>query len=243
MPILEITPAMVGPDRTRLALNYIESMMLWQDDEAQRAEAMRTGTATFIRDSISAVPAAQREVEASRWVDWYALLADAFPLKHIQEQAKKPFVHGLIAGEILAAAVLRYEIDGSIKLESLKHQMIGTPDIPGILPKRAKTSPWFVISRSTLENTIWPKFKPVSHLWASYWFSSIVEADHTFPCALQRLPQFLSIANFFMLSGSKISLPRRGHQKLVEPDIMWRIPSDIVLPRFAPRFEQLRARR
>jgi len=124
MLMLEITPAMVGPDRTRLGLNYIENVMLWPSDADQRNEATKTATAKFIQDAISAVPAARRAADAAEWLDWYALAADAFPLRHLQEQAKKPFVHGVIAGELLGTIVFEHlKTPGSIKLEHFKAKL------------------------------------------------------------------------------------------------------------------------
>jgi hypothetical protein len=68
----------------------------------------------------------------------------------------------LIAGELLGAAVIDHVKGGSIKLESLKNQLIK------LLVKRATLTDYFKVSRSTPENTIWPSFKSVSHLWAAY---------------------------------------------------------------------------
>src|SRR5205085_3188576 len=108
---------MIGPNRTRLDLAYIEGIMLWPDDEAQRAEAIKTGRATFIRDAINAVPSAKRDVVAAAWFDWADLLTDAFPLKHIQQKAKQPFVNGIIIGELLAATIAEHVNRGAVKLE------------------------------------------------------------------------------------------------------------------------------
>jgi hypothetical protein len=83
MPLLEITPDTIGPNRTRLALAYIESVMLWPDNEGQRHESAKTSTATFVRDAITAVPAARRAAESAEWADWAELLADAYPLRHV----------------------------------------------------------------------------------------------------------------------------------------------------------------
>jgi hypothetical protein len=125
MPVLEVTPEMIGPNRTRLALAYIESVMLWPHDSEQRAESMKTSTATFIKEAIAAVPAARRAADAAQWIDWFSLLADAMPLRFVQQQARQPFVYGIVAGELLAAAVGEYVTDGKVKLQAPPPGLVG----------------------------------------------------------------------------------------------------------------------
>lgn len=232
MPELEITPEMIGPQRTRLALSYIESVMLWPHDAEKRSEAMKTGTATFIRDAISAVPAARRAVDAAEWLDYFGLLADAMPLRLVQQEAKQPYVYGIIAGELLGAAVGDYSIDGTLKLTALKSEIVS------ICKKRAESISEFSFSISTLDNTIWRRYKPVSHLWAAH-VSMALSGDHTFPCSLSRLPYFLGLAKYFLEQGLSIQPPRRG-ENLLEERVMWHLPPGLHIPTLEVEFGERR---
>jgi hypothetical protein len=229
MPILEITPEMIGPNRNRLGLNYIESVMLWPDDKTKRDESIRTGTATFIRDAINAMPAVKRAAEAAEWLDWCGLLADAMPLRLIQEEAKKRYVHGCLAGELLGAAVGDHARGAFTKLESLKAELCEYNQ------KRATITKWFDVSFSTLNNIIWTKYKPVSHLWATY-LTNALAGDMTFPCALNRLTEFLAVSEVFLRRGLALPLSRRGGETLLQADRMWFLPNDLGLPLYDIEF-------
>ena len=50
VPILELTPALVGPPADRMVLAYIETIMLWPTDEKQRDHAFRASHAAHIRE-------------------------------------------------------------------------------------------------------------------------------------------------------------------------------------------------
>src|SRR5215467_4784524 len=128
LPPLEITAEMVGPNRTGLTLAYLESEMLWTHDEEMRREGLKTSTADFVQWSIKF--SAGQTVEPVQWLHASELLADAYPVRHMAEQARTPFKHGVFAGELLAAAVVDHYSNGAVKLTALKAQMLD--------PKRRK---------------------------------------------------------------------------------------------------------
>jgi hypothetical protein len=110
MPVLEITPEMVGANRTRLATDYIFSVMLWPDadDADERAEWMRTCRAGFIRQAISGVPAALCTVEAAELLALHSQALDAMPPRILSDRANQPYRYGFLAGELLAGVVYEY---------------------------------------------------------------------------------------------------------------------------------------
>jgi hypothetical protein len=223
VPVLEITPDMVGPNRTQLALAYLESIMLWPHDEGQRAEAMKTTTATFVRDAIVSVPAARQAVQSAEWLDWFGLAADAFPLRHVRQVAWQPFVHGFLTGELFGAAISEFINKGTMKLEYLKKELCS------LNLKRVSKTEEFKIKRSTLES-IWAIYKPVSPLWAAY-VANLLRGDHVFPCRLDELPRFLGTAKSYQDQGLQVPLLRRN-EKLLSADWLWRFPPGLPLPHF-----------
>ena len=42
-PVLEITPEMVGPNRTDMTRAYLIAVMVWPDHQDQRREVMKNG--------------------------------------------------------------------------------------------------------------------------------------------------------------------------------------------------------
>jgi len=225
MPVLEITPEMVGPSRTQLATNYIFSVMLWPaaDDESERAEWMRTCRASYIRQAILGAPAAMRTVEPSEWLAWHDQALDAMPPRIWSDRTEKRYRYGLFAGELLGEAVRQY-VGGNLKLESLKSAMTA--------PQRQKAHKWLDISLSTLNNTIWRRFRCVASLWSSHAYKTLVlHEPMAYPCRLDELPDFLGLADFFAQAGLAAKMPRRKDH-LLDERTMWRIPSGLPLPRF-----------
>lgn len=220
MPFMEITPEMIGPERTRLSLVYIETLMLWPHDPDQRAEAMKTGTVSFIHDSIANVPSARRSVKDTEWFDWISLAADAMPLRIIHQQSQHHFVQGVIAGELLSAIVGDHASGQSIKVQSIKNEIIECC--------ASRKSDHFRISLSTLENTIWKRYKPVSHLWAAY-LGNALRGDHVFPCRIGALPEFLGLSEYFRKTGQDI-YPSRRNEPVLTQNEQWIPPSDLELP-------------
>jgi hypothetical protein len=230
MPILEITPEMVGPDRTSLALSYLASVMLWpaNKDRACRDEWMRAITASFIRDAINDVPAARQAAEIAHFLSGYDLALAATPLGVLDGNAEQPFIYGCLAGELFFAAIDMYATRGVLILESIKTDMVSA--------KRRKDGRFrryhaLDISRSSLENTVWGGYKHVSPLWASYLVTAL-QGDAAFPCRLGRLPDFLGVAKLLETAGLNIT-PYRTKAPLLDATRLWRIPDGVPLPEYS----------
>lgn len=208
MPIVEITQEAIGPRRTYLVTDYIASVMLWPDDAEKRDRAMRTSVAQHIRGTltkIDSVPGARLDANVRDVL--YSMMCEALPSWLIREGAFQAFRDGMLAGELLGAAVLRRDSTTPVKLESIKHQIV----------ERGKCSnvPALKVSRSTIENTIWSRKKAVAPFWAAFCEFALVRHERrNFPCALYRVPEFLALVRFFLKTGRRTSLPRNAGRVL-----------------------------
>ena len=126
-----------------------------------------------------------------------AFATDALPLKVIHDRVRQPFMHGCAAGLLLLRAATHASIPQHFKLSDIKHDIAGT----------------FTVSVSTVDNTIWPAFRPVAHLFAAYLVRAL-EGETTFPCRLVELPLFLARAEDFRSRGEAIFPPRRSDPML-----------------------------
>jgi hypothetical protein len=61
--------------------------------------------------------------------------------------------------------------------------------------------------------------------------------DKTFPCRLDRLPEFLGTAKWFGEAATTIPLPRRGNEKLLDATTIWQVPPLLALPKGRLRIE------
>jgi hypothetical protein len=197
LPLLQLAPQLVS----RLELTPIEAIMLWSGDANNQNRAR-----------LAAIP------EWLRSLDGYTLGSEDFKeleeitrLREFEPDTRRQFLHGVVAGCRLwnLLCIQRRKPDASFS------------NVDGAIRKMfAKRS----ISQSTLNNTIWPHFKPVAHLWAA--FVSLSAASHRksspFPCALRDAAHFLgvsaTIANIATATRTKQST-----RPVLDADDLWNI--------------------
>ena len=148
---------------------------------------------------------------------------DALPPRVIRDAYGQRYFHGFLAGEFLGAAVVSDAGGIPIKLEHFKAAMTAE--------KRRKLHKGADISRSTLVNTILPRFRPVAHLWAAHTYEGMHGSDREFPCALARVPEFLAMAEFFREHALAMKFPQR-RDALMREDEAWALPPGLPLPRY-----------
>lgn len=188
MQALEITQEMLEPQLTGLTLDYLAGEMVWPHDTEMRDRAMKTAVALNL-NTMARVPAARRAIETE--IDLFQLAINATSPQDLRQMAQHPWAHGVLAGELLRAAILGHVIDGAFKLESIKSAMTAN--------KRRKAHKWLNLKRSTLDN-IWKTYKPVAHLWAAY-VNAALDGDRAFPCRPEAVKEFLSRARWFEERG------------------------------------------
>jgi hypothetical protein len=233
MPCLDLTPDMIGENRTRLTLAYIESVMLWPNDEMQRKRGMEaakrknfleTWNSSARQGPLSTITSTVDDLGAT--FEW---LTSAPRLEDVQEEAKRPFTHGVLAGLILGEVLAWNDINPT---------MSGVGQVMDSIVKRFSGEILLNFSRSSLDNIIWKKYKSVAHFWAAY----IIDAEpenSIFPCKLARTTEFLALAKFFFLRGVK----HRGKQSsgfLLNEADSWTVPEILLLPRIEVRWERIK---
>jgi hypothetical protein len=101
MPILEITPDHLIPQRARLTVAYIESVMLWPGDSAARVQAFQAASVAAARERIKRAPAT---AIACFTLGQLAGLMDAVEsaprLAEVRTASGRPIVHGLVTGSV-----------------------------------------------------------------------------------------------------------------------------------------------
>jgi hypothetical protein len=223
MPVLKITPAMIGPDRSPLTLAYLGAVMLWPDDLDQRTELIKTARAAYLKNVIGSVPGA---CDPGAGFDLWEMVFDAIPPRVLMNMGggSRPVDHGWAAGEYLAKAVQDSAAGRRVKLAAIKAAITA--------PKRRKSHPRLDFSEDTFVNTIWPRYRPVAHLWAAYVYEGLWEVPGSlFPCDLEHLPDFLALANFFYKVALSIEI-RQRRDALMSGTDAWTLPPGLPLPRY-----------
>lgn len=176
----------------RLDLVALEGHMLWPADKKMRDEAMRSSAVEFYKHYSSTLPATLLR-------DLVELAAGSIPIREIHNNVKAPFVHGIIAGRILRHLVSAVAADKQSDQASMKW-IIGSLS--------TEYYPEFRLSPKTIENSLWPNYRPVAHFWAAYVDFAVSRRDPVFPCRLDRLPEFLGAAKAFGDAGETMQTYR-----------------------------------
>ncbi|WP_119461886.1 hypothetical protein [Rhodospirillaceae bacterium SYSU D60014] len=235
MPYLDLTPEMVGPQRTPLVLSYLENLMLWPDDEQKRARAIEAGKGQFMLDNIKAWPAQADALKLPIVADLFQEALAKPPLAQVREDAETPHLHGMIAGWIPVQYLIRSEVEGSyVKLEDLKDEIVG------YLKQRLNMQRG--ISVFTINTTILPRYRPVQHLWAAH----VARLDpstteYIFPCPLPDLPDFLALAEAIRVKAEGTAPHRQSVKSggaLLPPGVALAVPPSIPLPEVTLKWRQ-----
>jgi hypothetical protein len=166
-----------------LVLAVIECTMLWpgeKDDEQRHRACDRSVVEYFKRRN--------EELTETDKADLFALADAAHPLPAIQAAARKPFLHGMIAGNVL------HNVVGLIACCGQDNVSLGKAIRMAVPPGKQ-------LSVSTFNSTVWPKFRCVAHLWAAYYRRALFDARGVFPCTLDDLPAFLADAEGYRILG------------------------------------------
>jgi hypothetical protein len=227
VPILDLRPDCLNKP-SRLDLARIEVVMLWPQDETQRARALEAAAVQSLGEMVEQLGADETPV-AITVSDLKALtrrILGAPRLTALQQEVRRPFTRGLVAGLLL------YEVVG---WASLNPAIAGLGRVKAHIVKR-RIFPR--VSVKTIDNIIWPSFKPVAHLWAAYQSIRLSTRDVAFPCRIRDLQEFLSTAESFRQAGERLK-PKQARETILDPNKTWRPPSTIVVPAIDLDFERV----
>jgi hypothetical protein len=132
---------------------------------------------------------------------------------------KTEFLWGTIAGRILWEAVF-----SAVMQE-------GASPIPEVKQSLAKELVKERVSQKHIDNVIWPRYRPVAHLWAARKIRHDAgrEQKH-FPCSIAELPTFLATAEELRDKGESLRLPRSPEASILRKGDAIRLPDLVSLP-------------
>ena len=187
MPDLDLTPEMVGPQRTRRTLAYLESVMLWPDNSEKQKELFAAGSA---ETTLIAARASGRLT-----TDELQQVRDAPPLPVFEEDERKDrYLIGTLIGFVVLQ-MLEFPMYGiEATISDVAGKMLSAR-IGKFSSKFRGKGPGESNFRH-IHTNYWPKLVPVAHLWGATSSSPDWAKDKaSFPCPLNELPQFLAVAS------------------------------------------------
>jgi hypothetical protein len=227
MPTLDLTPEMIGPERSRLVLSYIATVMLYPDDEQKRKRAMDASVAANILVELPDAMGDQDALVLLGPTDLPAMLrilANAPPLSEVQEETKPRIVHGAVAAMILLDALEDRHVGRQRGLRWVKEK---------IRKKLLGQVHFERLSMSTIENRIWRVYRPVAALWAAH---SLLAAEYrqagikyAHPCHVDDVSRFLGLAEALRRDAEGYKL-KQYDGTLLDPKTSWAVPPGIDLP-------------
>jgi hypothetical protein len=179
---------------TRLHLAVIQAVMLWPNDAPSRTRALHSEAVEFLRRGPNEADAGFLAREDLRCIDFdfeaFEFAAAATPIRDIIAQAREPYVHGMIAGFVLDQTV------GKVALQRKDARVADSIQAA----EKAFWPKWRVMAK-TINNSTWPQYRRVSHLWAAHWRRASEHEDASFPCGRADIGAFLSTADAFRKLG------------------------------------------
>jgi hypothetical protein len=201
--VLELAPFSYP---TALDQAALAAHMLWPHDrdEEQRSILIDRLTVECLRGAFSELS----EVDKG---DLFACADRAPGLTAIHAAAKPAFRSGYVAGIVLHNVLTSGTSTGAAITKVVKS-----------LPAAMR------LSASTFNNSIWPEFRPVAHLWAAYCTKAPFHNCHDFPCTLPGLRSFLWLAEYYRLSGESTSPKQSSKGPILRPGdaLIVRMPGD-----------------
>jgi hypothetical protein len=226
MPVLDLTPEMIGPDNADLTLGYIEGVMVWPEDEENRrlfVQARRAKEYVELVEAFAKVDPQAKIMNVADMAVTFAALATSPRPTEVGADRQRRYSHGSIAGWILWDGLVNCHSGTGHGLEAVKRD----------ISKRLKTSkghPRFSVS--TINNTIWPRFRPVAYMWLAHMFhASLGRSDGEpvpRPCKADDLLKFLEMAEQFRRDGEGCR-PRHSDQPILDPTRTWKGPPGLRL--------------
>jgi hypothetical protein len=209
MPFLPIDDSIVSnPSRAHLAI--VESWMLWPNDEAQRQDAYTSAVVAMGHDLRR-----EGKLDHSTLEELFDLAVTAKPLAQLNELARTPLEQGLMAGNILIAAIEgKNENGGRIKRGEIDDKLREL-----FAPQAGKTN------KSSFVNTIWQNYRSVSHLWAAHiQFTENQYGRLVFPCELKDIIEFLWLSEEWRKKGESTKTAPRAPSTILPPGECVRTP-------------------
>jgi hypothetical protein len=215
--VLEL-PAKCIHQPTRLDLAIVENYMLWPNDPIARERGFEAATAVSINER-------SHELTSEQLRFFLNFAVGCAPIKEIQEAAKAPFLRGFLAGIILRHVVFEVIVDPNSSKASMSWIIQHLSE--RIWPRER-------LRPQTIRNDLWSNFRCVSHFWAAYVEAGYSGIGREFPCRVDRLKEFLTMAEAFRLTG-ETTRTKRSPRPVLWPGETLRLPDDLDIPREAFR--------
>jgi hypothetical protein len=165
--------ALSAPSRTDLDL--VSALMLWPDDGPMRERAIETSFVTLMHTVAD-------QLSRGDLVELVSLAKDATPIDQIHQTTRQRMIDGARAGIYLRETVGHVSLHRNISMKALAAKVAAIP------PK---------LNAHTFENTIWPRYRPVSHFWAAWLHLAEAiseQSKQAFPCGTDQLAHFLGLS-------------------------------------------------
>jgi len=158
--------------------------MLWPHDPDMRERFRAAVVFDLAVDMVESVPAGT----PAEIGEWSLMIRRAPSLEQFGEASKRPFVHGMVAGERLREAIGFQDIE--------RRTMADIDEALAVLLWRTQR-----LSAKTINNMVWPRYRSVAHLWAAYIHRTRETGVDAFPTSPTGLALFLAVADEYRRRG------------------------------------------
>ena len=230
MPALQITSAMLR--HPTLALGYLGAVMCAPapDEKATRERMCEAFRHEHCREILEAFRNTDASIPASVVADLYESALTAPKLHEFRELTERASLHGLVVGKILQVIVVSDALGKPLSLkEAIGEKQDATRDTvaSGIVKSLQEQRG---LGEDNIKKIIWPRYRPIAHLWAARTHRYERLGRERFPCPPDDLLAFLAEAEMFRKAGERHVPKYSHHGGLLKADEMWTLPLGFLVP-------------
>ena len=168
---------------TRLDVARIDAGMMFPTDKRARRRYFHTSAVEYIWQQ--PCPGFDR--------DAFEFAASAVPRAEMDKQSRAKFEEGIVAGFVLSDTIRKIRL--GLTEATLESSMKAAAET---FRRRRR------LSVKTINNSIWPTYRCVSHLWAATWWRLSHQEDVNYPCGRENIRSFLATAEAFRRLGEEL---------------------------------------
>ena len=190
----------------------VGAVMLWPNEPEKQKRSLQA----FYASKPELISDGQTVVATAADLQAFAsVIREAPSLEAMARESERPFSFGFIAGKLLEHSVGFLSIDPSrASVSRLKKELAA---------RFAKHR----ISVKTIDQTIWPQYRAVAHLWAAYIFLRSDGPKRAFPCKPGELGTLLATAEIYRHRGETLKVSRSPEPTILRPGEAATLPEGI----------------
>jgi hypothetical protein len=201
-------------------LGIVRALMLWPDNITMREHSATRAFFDYL-DDLADAPSDVKNFA-------YRLARGAFGAAELEKAEDERIPRGLLVGSVLYSMTT---CNGGENFNFTYH--INKCNQLFLRERNERGKNVYRYSKKTFDNDLWPTFRSVSHYLAASYKHLKVDGEDEFPCALDKIQEFLALANFIR-AEAEARRPFKSPSPILRAGEALSLPAEFVRMSFVP---------